>query len=136
MRIQTLRYVAIAGVVLLFVALILPFGSLPFHGPELLGGYINEAGIGVKIAALLLYAGAIFLLLTRRFHTFVLVGGISLVLIAAEYDSKVATADFGIGMGVLIAGVVLATAEVWWKAIAEAFEDEEEPDESDSGRAD
>jgi len=41
-------------------------------------------------------------------------------LIAAEHDIRMSSADFGIGMIVLTAGIILATSEIWWKAIAEA----------------
>ncbi|MGD1060124.1 MAG: hypothetical protein ABR879_01540 [Methanomassiliicoccales archaeon] len=121
MRPRTLRYASIAGVVLLFVAFFLPFGNLPYQGTESLGSLINDAGIGVKVAALL----------SRRFQTWALIGGISFVLIAAENDSQVVSADFGVGMVVLIAGIILVTSEIWWKAIIEAFEEDEETDEAD-----
>jgi len=79
---KTLRYTSIIGVALIFAALLLPFGNLPWPGGgyihgEFLIGYIVDAGIGVNVAALLLYGGAFLMLFTRRFQTLVLIGGVS-----------------------------------------------------------
>ncbi len=120
MRSNILRNLARLGAVLLLFALFLPFASGsngPLYSEDYLIVYIIYGSLAVKFSALLLYGGTFLLLFTDRFQTLVLIGGVSFVLIASEQVA------FDIGMIVLVAGIALTSVGLWWKAIAEAFEE-------------
>jgi len=130
------RMITLVGVVLLFVALLLPFSGGPYDQayqgyqvfPFVTGGFISVAGVPIQIAALLLYGGAFLVPLTGRFQTLVLVGGVSFLLLALEFDAEVARVNFQVGVYVIIAGIVMATSDLWRKAIIEPLMKEEEID--------
>jgi hypothetical protein len=133
MRARTLRFAEILGATLLFMALVLPLAMMPSgdqYSPLLLLSYILDGSMSVKIAALLLYLGAFLAVFTHRFQTFVIIGGVALVLLAAD------EVPLNIGVVFLVIGISLATVRLWWRAVAEAFEDDEEQAEQTEPAAD
>ena len=130
MKPKTWKMVTLVGVASLFVALFLPFsGGLAWgwYG-QVTSGFIGLAGFPVQIAALLLYGGAFLVPFTGRFQTLVLVGGVSFLLLALEFDAKVANVNFQVGILVIIAGIVMTTSDLWRRTIIEPLMEEEEID--------